>query len=245
MNYPVSHASIFRRGLVLLGLVSLSALNAETLVQYNFNSATFTQSSSGTNVTPNLLVFGTGSGITRSSTSGSGSPAGSLFTTGASADEAISGTSNDFISFKIDATSGNNMDLSALTFEYGYTFTGSTVTTADSATFEIRSSLDGYAGTIGSFTQSAQNTSSSAITWSLAGVGLAASIYQNLDTITFRIIYSDTSTSSSAILRFDNITLSGVSDASTANIPETSSYALLVGAGGLLFVMSGRRSRTT
>ncbi len=240
MNYP---AFTGRVGFVFLGLASASALTAETLVQYNFSSATYTQSSAGTNVTPNLLVFGASSGITRSSSSGSGSPAGSLFVTGSNADEAISNTSNDFISFKIDATSGNNLDLSALTFEYGYTFTGASVTTSDSATFEVRSSLDGFSSTVGSFTQFAQDTTSAAIVWSGASVGLTASTYQNLNTITFRIVYSDTSTSSSAILRFDNITLSGISDASTASIPEPSSSALLMGAGGLLLVVGGRRRR--
>src|SRR5690606_36191197 len=151
MNYPVS---IVRFGLVLLGWASVSTLKAEVLQQYNF--ATFISSASqfGTNIVTTSGSLPTGTGLTagagltfsRSSVTGNGSSFGSIFIVSNVAEQAISDTSTDFLAFKVSATSGYNLDLSGLSFDYAFTFTD----TSKVATFDVRSSLDDYASSLGS-----------------------------------------------------------------------------------------------
>lgn len=213
--------------------------HAETLVKYDFTSSATAVTTTGTNVTTAALARGAGlSSLTLSTTAGN--PAKSIFVTSAQVDEAISASSTDFIAFTIAPTAGNVLNLSALTFDYAYTFTtgGST---SNTATYSVRSSLDNFATAVGTFTANAQLTGSNPV-WAPASVGLTASTFQQLSVpVTFRIVLADDgSTSGSAQLRLDNLALEGLS---ATPIPEPSTFAVAAGMGGLCLAVMRRRSR--
>lgn len=232
--------SIASFGLVSLGLVSLplaSSLQAETLVQYNFTSSTVSAARTpaiiGANVT--TAAFANGAGVSiQSSSTGIPDPR-SFFVASSVVDEAISPASTDWLGFTISATGDNVLNLSNLSFYYGYTNTSGTI--SGSATFDVRSSVDNYASSVASYTLDVANSTTP--NWALASIGLSALPYQGLDTISFRIFLADgANASTNSQLRLDTVTLSGVS---AAAIPEPSTAAALVGLCGLGFAASRRR----
>ena len=238
MNYPT--ISFLGLGLAVIGLALAHPLRADTLAEYSFASSATAATITGANVTPS--AFGKGAGISTSMggllSSTTGNPAKSLFITGDQIDEAVSATSTDYLTFTVTAAGAYKLNLSALSFDYAYTFTNTGTTTANVATYDVRSSVDSYASSIASFTTNAQSTGANP-TWSPASVGLSAAAYQDLSSITFRIILADDgSTSATSYLRFDSVVLSGVASA----IPEPSTYALLAGAGALALACGRRRS---
>lgn len=225
----------------MIGLALTPSLRADTLVEYSFVTSATAATVTGANVTPS--AFGKGAGITTSMTgmlsSTTGNPAKSLFITGDQIDEAASATSTDYLTFTVTAGGSNKLNLSALSFDYAYSFTGAGTTTANVATYDVRSSVDNYASSIATFTANAQSTGTNPV-WSPASVGLTAAAYQDLSSITFRIMLADDgSTSATSFLRFDSVVLSGVVTA----IPEPSTYALFAGAGGLALAAIRRRGR--
>ena len=231
MNYPTI---LFRAGLV--SLLFAASIEADTLVQYTFASSLTAATTSGANVTTASMTKGAGVTFTRSTGTGAGSPAGSIFVEGSQVDEAISATSTDWVGFTITAASGYELNLTSLSFDYAFTYQGGAVPT--SATFDVRSSVLGYGTSIDSFTATAVNIGTNP-TWLPASVVLTGGDYQNLNSITFRIFLNDGSNASgTSYLRLDTLTLSGV--AATA-VPEPASYAMFGGLAGLLVSVLGRR----
>lgn len=214
---------------VLAALFAVVPLSAETLVEYTFGTSSNTSNAttSGTNVTTQSFARGAGTGTSTQYSSTTGFPAArSIYVTSDFVDEPISASSTDWLGFTISATSGNTLKLSEFSFYYAYTHIVAPAITG-TATFEVRSSLDGFATTIASFTQEVVNNTTP--TWQLASVSLSAMTYQNLDTISFRIFLADGENGSgSSQLRIDTVRLTGFSD-STVVVPEPSTAAVLVG----------------
>lgn len=236
MNYP---AILIRKGFVFLVLVA--SLQAETLVQYTFTEKNVTTSRDastiGANVTPE--AFANGGGITIVASSIGSPSASSYYVQGNDATEAISPTSPDWLGFTINANSGYELDLENLSFAYAFSYNSGTAPTTP-ATFDVRSSVDDYGSSITVLTASV--AAANVVNWSNASIVLSDAAFQNLGSIEFRIFLNDgANTNAASYLRLDTVTLTGV--AATA-IPEPATYALLIGAGGLLIAgLRRRRSR--
>lgn len=239
MNYP---KKMMRAG--FLSLMFAASVSAQTLVEYTFgtgNTASNVTTSSATTTGSNVVagsVFTKGAGINNFTlTSATGAPIGrSLFVTADKVDEGISAASTDWVGFTVSATSGNVLNLSDLSFYYAYTNTNGTITS--SATFDVRSSLDGYATPLAVYNPSVVNSTTPS--WTLANIDLSAPEYQGLSSISFRIILGDDGVgTSNTQLRLDTVNLSGVATV----IPEPSAYGLLAGAGMLVVAFARRRMR--
>lgn len=223
-----------------LALVFASSLSAQTLVQY-----TFTQNNTGSSRNPvvagvnaETFAFANGAGVTITSSSIGNPDPRSYIVTANHVDEAISPASSDWLGFTISATEGHELNLSHLGFFYAYTNTQGVI--SSSATFDVRSSVDDYATSLFSNTLSVVNSTSPV--WSQASIGLSATAYQGLETISFRIFLGDDGVGgTNTQLRLDTVTLSGVS---TAPVPEPSAAAALLGFAGLGFAASRRRARS-
>lgn len=228
---------------VLTGFVYLiiaASLQAQTLVQYAFtaNDTTTSRNASttGANVTPGAFANGAGATIVSSAI---GSPTvRSYFVRGSVVDEAISATSTTWLGFTISANLGYELDLTNLSFAYGFSYNSGTAPTT-AATFDVRSSLDNYASSISVLTASV--AAANVVNWSNASIVLTDAAYQNLSTITFRIFLNDgTNVNTESFLRLDTVALTGVA----AAVPEPASYALLAGLGGLALACARRRNRS-
>lgn len=230
--------SHFPAALGALSFAFASSLTAQTLVQYDFTSSrsavTFssaTVSATSLSAGPGVQAIG-GQQIQLSSATGA---AKHIFLQGNQVDEAISASSTDYIQFTLSATSGNVLNLGSISFDHAFNYSGSPAAT-QVATFEVRSSLDGYASSIGSGTSNP--VSGTTPSWTTASIGLSALPYQGLSTITFRIYFNDGDNAlSTSYLRLDNLTV-------TANaIPEPSAAAALAGLCGLGLAAARRRRR--
>ena len=235
MNYPLALA---QAGLV--ALVFAAASQAETLAQYTFTANDTTTSRNASTVGANVTVnpFANGAGLApTSSTLGSPDPR-SYYYHGNVVTETISPLSTDWIGFTISATSGNVLNLENLSFAYAFSYNSGVAPTAP-ATFDVRSSLDNFASSI-----SVLNPSVGAATitnWSNASITLTDAAFQGLSSIDFLIFINDgANTNSASYLRIDTVTLTGVATA-PSSVPEPSSFALLAGAGGLLWACARRR----
>ncbi len=238
MNHPMT--STVKIALAACGIALAPALHAETLVQYDFTSSRSAVTAFDPGVSATSLSAGSGiqtiSGqqIQLSSSTGA---AKHIYLQGHQVNEAISDTSGDWIGFTVSSTAGNILNLSGLTFDYAFTYSGSPAPT-EPAVFEVRSSLDDYAETVGFVSQNPVSGTTPA--WAPASIGLTAANYQGLNSISFRVYLNDGANElTTSYLRIDNLTLSGVSTA----IPEPSTYALLTGAGGLMVAGVRRRKR--
>ena len=213
--------SSFSRTLLAIAGLTLGGLEfsgAAILASYNFNGATTSgdgdANSTATNFTSN---YGSNSGL-----SGAGNYFVRVQVTPAVA------TTTYYFSFTVTAASGFTLNLTDLTLEAALVDSS-----GPSGTTFVRSSVDGYAADLGSYTQ----TGTSGSTFTDRSIDLSGAAYQNLSTITFRIYHYDTTDSADTtglVHRIDDVILNGNA------IPEPASFALL-GLGGLSLLARRRR----
>ena len=225
--------------LAALGATSFgfaSSLTAQTLVQYDFTSSRSAVTFSSPTVSATSLSAGAGiqaiSGQQIQLSSATGA-AKHIYLQGNQVDQAISASSTDYIQFTLTATTGNVLNLGALSFDHAFNYTGSPAP-AQAAIFDVRSDLDGYASSIGS--GSSSPVSGTTPSWGTASIGLTAANYQGLNSITFRIYFNDGDNAlSTSYIRLDNLTVTA------SAIPEPASAAALCGLAGLGFAAARRR----
>ena len=204
----------------ILGLFfgALASSDAAILANYNFTGATASvdadANSTATSFTSN---YPSDSGL---------SGAGNYFVR-VQVTPAVATTTNYF-TFTVTAASGFTLNLTDLALK-----TALVDPSNPSGTTFVRSSVDGYASDLGSYTQ----TGTSGSTFTDRSIDLSGAAYQNLSTITFRIYHYDNtdSTSSTGLVhRIDDVVLNG------SAVPEPASIALL-GLGGLSLLVRRRR----
>lgn len=143
----------------------------------------------------------------------------------------------DYRTFTVTANSGMLLNLSTLTFDFGYYTSASAI----SCSTYVQSSVDGL-GTggdvLGTYTMSSPSTGRDSDPFS---TDLSAAKFQGLSAITFRFSYSDNLSEAAHISsdRLDNVVLNG---SAIAAVPEPSTLALLLFGGfGLLIARRWRR----
>ncbi|MDQ8206312.1 PEP-CTERM sorting domain-containing protein [Coraliomargarita sp. SDUM461003] len=153
-------------------------------------------------------------------------------TTGNTEADAING--DDYFSFTITPDASFEVNLTSLIFDYSANGSGSSG--QNTASFFLRSEVDGYATNIG-ITVSA-TAGVTAADYQRQTISLTDAAFQGLSGSTeFRIYLYQTQDSSGDVARLDNVTLNG----SLSAIPEPSSFALLAGICGLTSVIVRRR----
>lgn len=208
---------------------SLSAWPS-VLVQYDFGAAgtpLATPSAIDANADDVTYSFTAGAGVSSGfglSTS-SGNPVASAYVNSTYLTEAISSSSTDYVTFSLAANTGYHLDLSTLTFAYAFTGGDST----QSATFGIRTSVNGFASDVGTINAMRQNTSGSSVVWSSTSVDFSAASFDSLTTIEIRIYLADSGTLTNSFVRLDNVTLNGASVA----VPEPRVW-MLCGVGAVV-----------
>jgi hypothetical protein len=139
---------------------------------------------------------------------------------------------NNFASFSITADSGFQLNLQSLSMDVGSTGVNANgagdPTTANTASFAIRSNLDGFSSTIGTMTATATNGTT---VWTTGSVDLSGAAFQGLSDITFRMYIHDSFDQTipsgfTGVNRFDNVIVVGT----VTPIPEPTSILTLSSA---------------
>jgi len=228
----------------LIALSGLPSASAAVLLQYGFGTSagTYDPTTVATGI-QSLSSTRNGSGGGAFSSS-AGLPAYSLILPALNATTTESGavSSGDYFEFtvRVNAGSGQQFNLSNLSFDYGLGTGGTYPNSSFAASFFVRSSLDSYATTLGSI-YSVETTDGASVSqkWgTTASISLSASPFQGASEVTFRIYNYNSASVASAFARLDNVTVQGVL------IPEPSA-GFLLGIGMLAFLglrREGRRS---
>ncbi|MDF3058159.1 MAG: hypothetical protein K0R17_2374 [Rariglobus sp.] len=219
-------------------LVTPSAVSADVLASYLFTGGSAASNDAHAQSVAGSFGFGSagtnwGLSTAQNNVFGRGS------TTAAS--EALAVSAGSYFTFTLTPGSlgaGNGINLSSITFD---TIANSAATTAGtvSATFFVRSSLDGFSANIGSsFPQSYINTT--VVNPVARSVDLSA--YQGIvSAVEFRIYVFDDSTDVNRTPRLDNVVLNGAVGA--IPIPEPATTGLVLAGGLMAFVLFCRRRR--
>jgi hypothetical protein len=213
-------------------LVSSSVAHAATIAQFGFGTnagtSTLNPTTTGTNLqSVTALASGGGLGTFTSNwgiSTSSGNPINGLFIRS----DVTDGAADDYLAFTVTAANGYMLNLSELKLDILYQ-----AANTFSATWAIRSSVDGYAGDVASYTRVGSGIANTTdyITGSPAA-NLSGASFQNLSDITFRVYVTDTSTDLNHITRLDNITLTG--DVALAPEPASLGTGLLLACGAML-----------
>lgn len=195
--------------------------HAAILANYNFTSATASVDADANSTASSFTSnYGSNSGL-----SGAGNYFVRVQVTPPLTDPV---TTTNYFTFTVTAASGFTLNLTDLALK-----TALVDPNQPSGTTFVRSSVDGFAFDLGSYTQ----TGTSGSDFTNRSIDLTGAAYQNLSSITFRIYhYDDTdSTSSTGLVhRIDDVVLNG------SAIPEPASLAIL-GLGGLSMLVRRRR----
>lgn len=223
----------------LLCLIALSS-HAEQLAVYDFNSTTNRSASTDANTQTTAGNFTIGPAGTNWAFS---SAQNNVFARGNTTPSDASGaiSSGSYFSFTITPGAlgtGNVINLDSLTFST-LSNNGGTVTGTNSATFFVRSSLDGFASDIGpSFSQSfndstvANPVSRSVVLTAFQGI---------TSSFEFRIYIFDDTGNVDRTPRVDNVILNGTIE--PAAVPEPAAAAWFAGFGTLAAAVLRRRRR--
>lgn len=235
MNKFPHPAAVLAISLSVLGVFP-STSRADTLARYEFNGAVMTPAVSDPNTTVAAMIWGDGlSGADR----GFGASNASLYSRSTIVDQPLSPTSTDYVGFTLTANSGYELDLSNISFFYGFSHGTAGGTPVQQATFTLRSSLDGFTDNIAQFTRDSVAANADSVSSGL--ISLSDSAYQNLTSITFRLFLSDDGVNTTThTLRLDNIDVQGFSV--TSAVPEPSTYAALSGLAALGVAALRRRN---
>jgi len=225
MNKYLKHTFLYPMAIAL----PLISANAITLADYGFDGV-YTSSDSDTNTIASATTFGAGispkpSVFSGTRVNGTDSVAVQHLTEGTAA-EAI--TANDYMEFTISLNAGVEVDYSSLSVYLQRSNSPGSATNVF-----LRTSLDGYATTVGS-----ELTPTTSFPGSPYSIDLSGSEFQNIaSNITFRLYaYGGNNTSSS--LRFDDLQVTG----NVSVIPEPATAGLLM-TGGALALACLRRKR--
>jgi hypothetical protein len=212
-----------RHGLLSIAMLAMTCSVQAQIVIYSFGtSGSPTTNASSTASHVSASVF---SGLNGGPATGSGSPVyaagsgGSFFTattwTGAA-------PGSNYFQFTITPDSGYSISATTLTFGYRATPTGPTA-------YAIRSSADSYTANLasGSFTNDGNWSSVGSISITLSGLVSATTLR----------LYGSGASAAGGTLRVDDVGLSG----SVTAIPESSTYAAILGTLTLLGVVIWRR----
>jgi hypothetical protein len=236
---------VFLATAVFFGFMPMAG--SATLVTYDFPAAAITPTTTAADTLAGNFTFGTSSPDPDGRVAASGNDGGNVFyepANGTADSNASSAITNNFYSaFTIEPNSGFALNLSTLTFNYGGT---SDVTVSFTANFFVRSSTDGFAADVGTTFSKSIPANLSIPAYTLASIDLSGAAFQNLSApVTFRIYaFADNYSGSFVIAdrpRIDAINLAGTVGA----IPEPSSAALMIVAGGMAGVCLRRRMRSS
>lgn len=211
---------------------SVASSHAAILARYEFTGSSLASTDEDTsNVTSTASNLSNGAGLTSiNSATGNPAPGRSMLGSETDAnDETGAVTANDYIQFTLTPASGYQLSLTNFSLDFGSSYN------SQPRGFAVRSSLDGFTGTIYNLSLPSNSDSTSAVfNYSTALVGAQ---YQNVTTpVTFRIYGFDNATGTTNYLRFDNITLQGTVGA----IPEPSGMLFL---GAAVFPLLLTRTR--
>ncbi len=151
-------------------------------------------------------------------------------------DEATAVTANDYYEFAITPNSGFKLDLTSFTLKY--TTTANAIPASPQAgTVFVRSSLDGYTTTLGSYTDNNVDTNPANSPFGTPDLNIdlsSISAYQNVaGPVSFRVYFYELSGAGASVIhRLEDVTING----SAALIPEPASMALLALSGGMLLL---------
>jgi hypothetical protein len=212
-----------RHGLLSIAMLAMTCAVQAQIVIYSFGtSGSPTTNASSTASDVSASVF---SGLNGTPATGSGSPVysagsgGSYFTATAWTGAA---PGSNYFQFTITPDSGYSISTTTLTFGYRATPTGPTA-------YSIRSSADSYTANLasGSFTNDGNWSSVGSISITLSGLVSATTLR----------LYGSGASTAGGTLRVDDVGLSGTVTA----IPESSTYAAILGTVTLLGVVIWRR----
>ena len=212
-----------RHGLLSIAMLAMTCAVQAQIVIYSFGtSGSPTTNASSTASDVSASVF---SGLNGTPATGSGSPVysagsgGSYFTATAWTGAA---PGSNYFQFTITPDSGYSISTTTLTFGYRATPTGPTA-------YSIRSSADSYTANLasGSFTNDGNWSSVGSISITLSGLVSATTLR----------LYGSGASTAGGTLRVDDVGLSG----SVTAIPESSTYAAILGTLTLLGVVIWRR----
>lgn len=211
-------------------LASCVAAKADTVGLYTFASSSLASSDTNADSTASAITAGTAftGALTPNTTYGNPAPSltvVSTLTTGTSQAAAI--TANQYFSFTLTPNAGTTLNLSTLSFDYG---NYSTDTTFPTESFFARSSADSFGANLAA----AVSTTTTAATVTNTTISLSGAAFQNLTApIEFRIYIYDGTTNAARGAVLDNITV--------ANVPEPTTYAMLIAGASFVTVLRCRR----
>lgn len=226
---PCFRTSLRRLPALALALAAASPFaGAATLAHYTFDGGSALSSD-----TDPLSVAGSFAASTGALSVGTGTAFIASNVTGADLSAAIAG--GNWFGFSITPEPGAVLDLASLAFSTRYS--GNDPVAAVSASWVLRSSLDGFATNLSPiFTETYQVEQGGVVSTSrLVTLGDA---FQSVGgTVEFRVYVYDNSGSSGRYVRIDNVVLTGTASA----IPEPSAAAVLFGAVALCAGAAMRR----
>ncbi|HEX8372451.1 MAG TPA: PEP-CTERM sorting domain-containing protein [Chthoniobacterales bacterium] len=220
--------TLFLANLFILALGA--AATADVVARYDFSASSAASSDPDANSTASAITVGAGfSSLTFSTTWGNPAPSLSIVSSETDSPNTQGGavTANDYITFTITPNVGT-LSFSSLTVDLANFTTDGTFPTEN---FFLRSSRNSFASNIGGAVQVAASSNGA---FTNAVFELSGVAFQNIAVpVEFRLYVFDNTTNAARGALIDNITVN--------TVPEPSTYAMLFGGAGLVFVVMRRK----